>query len=71
MALVLAGMTIGLAASLATSRVLGRLLYGISGTDPVSIGGAALVLAAVALVACYLPARVATRVDPLSALREI
>jgi predicted permease len=70
MALVAAGACLGLAASLASGRVLARMLYGVSGTDPVSIGGAAAVLLAVALIACYLPARSATRVDPLAALRE-
>jgi predicted permease len=71
MFLVLIGIAVGLAASVATGRVLSRLLYGISGTDPLSMGAAAAVLTAVALVACYLPARGATRVDPLAALREV
>ncbi len=71
MSLVLAGLGIGFAASLATGRVLSRMLYGVSGTDPLSMGAAAAVLTAVALVACYLPARLATRVDPLTALREV
>jgi predicted permease len=71
MTLVLVGLGIGLAASLATGRILSRMLYGVSGTDPLSIGAAAAVLIAVALVACYLPARLATRVDPLTALREV
>lgn len=71
MSLVLVGIAIGLAASLATGRILSRMLYGVSATDPLSIGAAAAVLMAVALVACYLPARWATRVDPLTALREV
>jgi predicted permease len=71
MSLVLVGIGIGFAASLATGRVLSRMLYGVSGTDPLSIGAAAAVLTAVALVACYLPAQWATRVDPLTALREV
>jgi putative ABC transport system permease protein len=70
MTLVLAGIAIGFAASLATGRLLGRMLYGVSGTDPLSIGAAAVVLTAVAFIACYLPARWTTRVDPLTALRE-
>lgn len=70
MALVLAGIGIGFGASIATGRVLSRMLYGVSGTDPLSIGAAAAVLSGVALVACYLPAQWATRVDPLTALRE-
>jgi len=71
LALVLAGIAIGFAASLATGRLLSRMLYGVSTSDPVSIGAAAIVLTAVALVACYFPARWASRVDPLTALREI
>jgi predicted permease len=71
MSLVLAGIVIGFAASLATGRILSPMLYGVRGTDPLSMGAAASILVAVALVACYLPARWATRVDPLMALREI
>jgi predicted permease len=71
MLLVLVGLGVGFVASLATGRVLSRALYGVSGTDPLSIAAAAVVLSAVALVACYLPARLATRVDPLTALREV
>jgi predicted permease len=71
MSLVLVGLGLGLAVSLATGRVLSRLLYGVNGTDPVSIAAAAVVLTAVAFIACYLPARWATRVDPLTALREV
>jgi predicted permease len=70
MSLVLTGMLIGFAAALAVGRLLGRMLYGISASDPISVAGAALVLLAVALLACYLPARWASRVDPLVALRE-
>jgi putative ABC transport system permease protein len=71
MSLVLVGLGVGFVASLATGRMLSRALYGVSGTDPLSIAAAAVVLSAVALVACYLPARSATRVDPLTALREV
>jgi predicted permease len=70
MSLVLAGIGIGLAASLVAGRVLSRMLYGVSASDPLSVAGAAVMLTAVALVACYLPARWAARVDPLAALRE-
>jgi predicted permease len=71
MVLVLIGIAVGLAASIATGRVLSRLLFGVSGTDPLSLCAAAAVLIAVALAACYLPARSATRVDPLTALRDV
>jgi putative ABC transport system permease protein len=70
MSLVFIGVAIGFAASVMVGRVLSRLLYGVSAADPISVGGAAVVLLAVALLACYLPARWASRVDPLVALRE-
>jgi predicted permease len=70
MSLVSGGVLIGFVASLAAGRVLGRMLYGLSPSDPLSIAGAAMALLAVALLACYLPARSASRVDPLLALRE-
>ncbi|HTX39134.1 MAG TPA: ABC transporter permease, partial [Bryobacteraceae bacterium] len=70
MALVMAGVLIGFAGALAAGRLLSRMLFGVGASDPVSVVAAALVLSAVALAACYLPARWATRVDPLDALRE-
>src|SRR5262249_20676673 len=70
MSLVLTGVGIGFAATLLVGRLLSGMLYGVSETDPISVAGAALVLSAVALLACYLPARSASRVDPLVALRE-
>lgn len=70
MSLVLAGVAVGLTASLLVGGLLSRMLYGVSAGDPASVAGAALVLSAVALLACYLPARWASRVDPLVALRE-
>ena len=70
MTLVGAGVAIGLAGSMALGQVLSRMLFGIGAGDPLSIAGAGAMLAAVALLACYLPARWATRVDPLEALRE-
>jgi predicted permease len=70
MGLVGIGIAIGLAASLVMDRALTRMLYGLSAADPFSLAGASLVLIFVALLACYLPARSASRVDPMSALRE-
>jgi predicted permease len=70
MSLVVTGVLIGLLASLLVGRLLSGMLYGVGSGDPVSVAGAALVLLAIALLACYLPARWASRVDPLVALRE-
>lgn len=70
MSLVLAGVMIGFGASLLVGRLLSRMLYGVSASDPVSVGAAVIVLLAIALAACYMPARWASRVDPLVALRE-
>ena len=67
---VLIGGALGLAGGLGASRVLGALLFGMSPLDPAAYLGAAGVLGAVALLACYIPARRATRVDPLIALRH-
>jgi ABC-type antimicrobial peptide transport system permease subunit len=58
----------GLGAALA-GRALGKLLYGITPTDPVTFAAVSLLLTAIAAIACYLPARRATRVDPMIALR--
>lgn len=63
------GIAAGIAAALAAARVIGSLLYGVAWTDPVTFTGIPLLLAVVAVIACYLPARRATRVDPLQALR--
>ncbi len=70
MSLVATGVLIGFIAALLVGRLLTRMLYGIAASDPVSVAGAAAVLLSVALLACYLPARWASRVDPLVALRE-
>jgi predicted permease len=69
MALVLAGVTLGLLAAWALTRLLRQMLFEVSATDPGTFGAIALLLILVALLACWLPARRATRVDPLIALR--
>jgi predicted permease len=70
MSLVMMGIAIGFVGALVVGRLLSRMLFGVGASDPMSVASAALILSAVALLACYLPARRATRVDPLEALRE-
>jgi predicted permease len=67
--LVLAGLILGVPAALLGARLISTQLFGLSPTDPLTIAGAALVLSVVAMLAGYLPARRAARVNPLSALR--
>ena len=69
LALAMVGAAIGIGAALGVTRFLASLLYGVKPADPVTFIGVALFLGAVALLACYIPARRATRVDPMVALR--
>ena len=70
MRLTLVGMTLGAAAALALTNVMKNLLFKVSATDPATFAVSALLLVGVALIASYIPARRATKVDPLIALRS-
>jgi hypothetical protein len=66
---VLLGIALGIPCALGASRFLASMLFGVSPSDPATIAGASVVLLAVGLLACYIPARRATKVDPMVALR--
>jgi predicted permease len=69
LALAVVGAVVGIGVALGVTRYLTSMLYGVHANDPVTIGVVAVLLALVALAACYIPARRATRVDPMVALR--
>ena len=67
---VLVGTAVGILADLAATRALRSMLFGVTPLDPVSLAAGPALLTVIALLACYIPARRALRVDPLTALRE-
>jgi ABC-type antimicrobial peptide transport system permease subunit len=68
--LTLIGIAAGGAAALVLARLMTSILFGVKATDPLTFGGVALLLCAIALLACYIPARRAASVDPMQALRS-
>ena len=70
MRLAIVGLVLGTLIAFAATRVLSSLLFGVSAHDPLIFGGVSLILATAAIMACYIPARRATKVDPIIALRD-
>jgi ABC-type antimicrobial peptide transport system permease subunit len=69
MKLAASGIAIGIVAAALSTRVLASLLYGVTPVDPISFGAISVLVAAIAVAACYIPARRAVRIDPMEALR--
>jgi ABC-type antimicrobial peptide transport system permease subunit len=69
MVLAVSGVTIGLAAAFVLARLIRSLLFGVEATDPITLAGISLLLAMITLLACYIPAQRAARIDPLISLR--
>jgi putative ABC transport system permease protein len=70
MTLVVIGLVIGLVSAMGLTRLMKTLLFQVQPTDPLTFAGVSLVLGGAALLACYVPARRALRIDPLQALRS-
>jgi putative ABC transport system permease protein len=69
MRIALIGVGIGVVAALGLTRLITKIIYGVGANDPLTFIGVAVLLSGVALIACYIPARRAMRVDPIIALR--